>query len=211
MFRNMIARLQRWLGQKIAGWQTDVRTVRGLRVAVYNTRPDVDTERVFARLDAALALIERYQPWHFRRLGRDLTGIWVRRYPCRGAYLPQQRACLVELTFAVNPAFSDAQVAATIVHEAMHARLDRAGVAFGPEDAARVERFCRRAEVEFGLTVPGGEPVVERALACLAAADDEVAPVIDWRVAEQRVAQADLEALSAPAWLKRAVARQGER
>ena len=199
---------RRWLGHTVDRWLTRTRMIRGVPVTIHNTRPDISTARVIERLDAALALIEQYQPWHFRRLARDFAEISVVRYPCRGAYLPQTRTCIVELTFVVNPAFSEAQVAATILHEAMHARLDRAGIRFCAESAARHERFCRRAEVEFGMVVPGGEPIVERALGSLAATDQEVAPAIDWEEANRRVAQVDLEALAAPAWVKRAVGRR---
>lgn len=184
------------------------RTIRGLPVTLMNTRPDIDSEEVFQRLDTALGLIERYQPSHFRRMHRDFARIQVRRFPCRGAFFPETRTCLVELTFVVNPEFTPTQVAATILHEAMHARLDNAGVKYESTSAAKHERFCRRAEVEFGMLAPNGEPVVERALASLASADDEVAPVIDWEIAGRRVDAADLEALSAPEWMKRAIARQ---
>jgi hypothetical protein len=200
--------LRRHAGDELIDWLAERRPVRGLPVTVYNTRPDIDTAQVFARLDASLALIERYQPWHFRRLARDFAQLVVRRFPCRGAYFPETRTCLVELTFTVNSSFSEAQVAATILHEAMHARLHNAGVQYDPRCAAKHERFCRRAEVEFGMLVPGGEPIVERALASLEGADDEVAPVVDWELAGRRVAEADLQALNAPGWLKRAIARR---
>jgi hypothetical protein len=184
------------------------RTVRGLPVTLINTRPDIASDDVFARLDAALALIEQYQPSHFRRMRRDFARIQVRRFPCRGAYFPDTRICLVELTFVVNREFTPTQVAATILHEAMHARLDNVGVKYDPAGAAKHERFCRRAEVEFGMLAPDGAPVVERALASLASTDDEVAPAIDWELAGRRVDAADLSALSAPDWMKRAIARR---
>jgi hypothetical protein len=183
------------------------RVIRGLPVTLINTRPDIESAHVFERLDAALALIERYQPSHFRRMHRDFARIQVRRFPCRGAYFPETRLCLVELTFVVNPEFTPTQVAATILHEAMHARLDNAGVKYETTSAAKHERFCRRAEVEFGMLAPDGAPVVERALASLESADDEVAPVIDWDVAGHRVAEADNAALRMPDWMKRATGR----
>jgi hypothetical protein len=182
--------------------------VRGLPVLVENTRPDIATGFVIERLDAALALVERYQPWRLRHLRRDVREIAVIRFPCRGAYFPETRTCLVELTFVVNREFTPTQIAATILHEAMHARLDNAGVKYDPASAAKHERFCRRAEVEFGMVAPDGAPVVERALASLASADEEVAPVIDWELAGRRVAEVDIAALSAPEWMKRAIARR---
>ena len=203
----MFSRLKTLLRRAGADLPED-RTIRGLPVTLINTRPDIDSEDVFARLEAALELIERFQPSNFRRLRRDFARIQVRRFPCRGAYFPETRTCLVELTFVVNREFTPTQVAATILHEAMHARLDNAGVKYDPSCAAKHERFCRRAEVEFGMVAPDGTSVVERALASLASADDEVAPVIDWELAGHRVEQADLAALSAPGWMKRAIARR---
>ena len=203
--------MERWpdrIARALFGAVKRSRTLRGVVVDVTNTRPDIDTDRVFQRMDDALGLIEHYQPMYFRHLVRDLSRIIVQRYPCRGAYFPEQRACLVELTFVVNPEFSIAQVAATMLHEAMHARLDRCGVVFTRGIAARHERFCRRAEVELGMVVPDGQPVVDRALAALAAGDEDVAPAIDWDVARQRVAQADLDALQVPPWMKRTLARR---
>ena len=203
--------MERWqdrLTRSLFGSVSRTRSLRGVLVDVVNTRPDVDTEQVFARLDEALGIIERHQPWYFRHLVRDFARIAVRRYPCRGAYFPNERTCLIELTFSVNPAFTAAQVASTTVHEAMHARLDRRGVVFTREIAARHERFCRRAEVELGMLVPDGQAIVERALASLAATDEEVAPVIDWDLAGRRVAEADIAALNVPPWIKKTVARR---
>jgi len=169
-------------------------SVRGIPVVVNNTRPDIDTRDVLARLDRTLGLIEQYVPHHFRHLARDFAYIVVERFACRGAYFHQQHACLVELTFTVNPDFSDAEVAATILHEAMHARLHRLGFPLEMEDRARQERFCRRAEMEFGQLVPSGERVVARANATLLASDEDVAPVIDPRLAAQRIAEVDRRA-----------------
>lgn len=170
-------------------------TIRGLPVLVENSRPDIATEDVLRRLDESLALIERYVPHHFRRLARDFSRILVQRYACRGAYIPDQGVCLVELTFAVNRDFTPAQIAATILHEAMHARLHRLGFPLEMADRARQERFCRRAEIEFGRAVPGGAAIVDRALASLGLSDQEVAPVVDPVVAARRIAAVDRQAL----------------
>lgn len=167
----------------------------GIPVVVDNTRPDIVTSEVIARLEQALSLIQTHVPHHFRHLQRDFQYIIVKRFACRGAYFHEQRACLVELTFTVNPEFSAAEVAATIVHEAMHARLDALGFPLEMEDRARQERFCRRAEIDFGKQVPGGEKVVARAQWSAALEDEEVAPVIDPQLAAQRIAEVDRAAL----------------
>ena len=169
--------------------------VLGIRVLIENTRPDIETRDIIARLEASLGLIQEYVPHHFRHLQRDFNHIIVKRFACRGAYFYRERACLVELTFSVNKEFSDAEVAATILHEAMHARLHALGFPLEMEDRARQERFCRRAEIEFGELVPNGQKIVERAQWSAALSDEEVAPEIDPELAAQRIAEVDRAAL----------------
>jgi hypothetical protein len=169
--------------------------ILGIPVIVENTRPDIDSAEVLARIGRCLSLIQRHVPHHFRHLARDFNFIISKRFACRGAYFHNERACLIELTFCVNPGFSDAEVAATLLHEAMHARLDNLGFPLEMEDRARQERFCRRAELEFGALVPGGDKVIERAQQTIVLADDEVAPEIDPELAAARIAAADRAAL----------------
>lgn len=172
----------------------ETRTIRGVPITVINTRPDIETARVFEKLDGALGVIERYQPHRLRRFRKDVTGIIVKRFACRAAFFGDTRQCLIELTFAGEGRFADAQVAASIVHEGVHARLLTMGLSGRPECHAREERLCRKAELELGLAVPDGDAVVERAMASLTLDDVDVAPNVDWRVAEQRVADADAAA-----------------
>jgi hypothetical protein len=176
----------------------ETHVVRGFRVVVENGRPDVATAAVLARLDEALALVERYQPWRLRHLRRDLREFWVVRFPCRGAYFPADRACLTELTFLARTDITAAPVAASILHEGMHARVDRMRLGGAPVDAAardraREERICRRAELDFGLALPRelGAPVVDRAVASLALDDAGVAPEVDWAEARRRQDEID--------------------
>jgi hypothetical protein len=180
-----------WLSRALIRWGTVQTVVAGVKVTVVPTRPDIQTRDVLARLARVLSLIERTSPHYHRHLMRDLRGILVQRYATRGAYFPDQRCALVELSFAGNTEFSDAQVAACLLHEAMHARLHVLGFPFDMADRARQERFCRRAELEFGRLLPDGGPVVERALLFRTASDDDIAPTIDWQLAAQRVKEAD--------------------
>lgn len=192
--RQASTRLARQLGAPVA----EVRVVDGVRVEVINTRDDIDTEKVFARAAAILGRIRVYQPARYAHLQRDLARIVVERFACRGAYFAETRTCLLELTFMANDQFSDSQVAACLVHEAMHARLDRMSESLGVPsfemERARHERICRRAELDFGRAVPDGAPVIERALSSTELSDDGVAPSIDWNEAGRRIASADAEA-----------------
>ena len=191
----MLARLRSLL---FGGGQaaTAEHTVRGLRVVVENTRPDISTAAVLQRLDDALGLIETYQPWRFRHLRRDIEQIWIVRYPCRGAYFPQTRTCMTELTFLARTDISAAPVASSILHEGMHARMHAMGVLPASQDPAREERICRRAELDFGRALPAelGAPVIARAEESLAMSDREVAPDIDWREARRRQDEIDTSA-----------------
>ncbi|HET9454712.1 MAG TPA: hypothetical protein VFO66_10550 [Gemmatimonadaceae bacterium] len=189
---SLADRIQLWLAQ-LAGRPLNVVPMRGFTVVVENTRPDIATADVLTRLDESLALIERHQPWRLRHLRRDLRQLRVTRFPTRGAYFPEHRACLVELTFLARRDIGPATVASTIVHEGLHARVHAMGVAEEGRDRAREERICRRAELEFGQSLPPeiGAPVVERAVASLQLADDDVAPDIDWEEAMRRTREVD--------------------
>lgn len=160
-------------------------------MTVENTRADIETAAVLRRLGEALDLIDRYTPDYGRQLRQDFAEILVTRYACRGAYFPASRTCLVELTFCVNPEISLPEVAATILHEGRHARLHALGSEMAFADRPEEERFCRRAEIEFGRLVPGGDAVVRRAVDALALTDEEVAPRIDPSLAAVKIAQAD--------------------
>jgi len=166
--------------------------VHGLPVRVLNTRPDIRTAEVLQRLDRALDLVARYAPARYRRLKRDLSGFVVQRFACRGAFFPHTRECVVELTFTVNPRHGLPEIAASIVHEATHARV--AAMCRGPQaERHREERLCRRAELELGLALPDGQVVVRRARESLTLADREVAPAVDWAEAARRIAEVDRE------------------
>lgn len=171
----------------------EVFDVRGFTVYVENTRPDIETEVVVRRLDEALGLIESTQPWRLAHMRRDLSHFLVIRYACRGAFFPDQRACMTELTFLARTDITAAPVASSILHEGVHARVHARGVDPTSKDMAREERLCRRAELAFGLALPPelGAPVVERALASLELEDQEVAPAVDWMEAQRRIDAVD--------------------
>ena len=118
------------------------------------------------------------------------------RFSCRGAYLPGEGVVVTELTFLARTDITAAPVAASILHEGMHARVDRMELLGESRDPAREERICRRAELDFGLALPPelGAPVVERAAASLQLTDEEVAPVVDWAEAQRRQSAVDAAA-----------------
>lgn len=194
-----------WMRRTLLGDPTTVATtVRGVAVELINTREDIRNADVLERLDEALALIARYAPHRWRHFQRDVRAIRVERYPTRGAFYPDSREVLTELTFLNRRDISAAPVASSILHEGVHARvaamrswlggdLHAAAADVTSQARAREERLCRRAELEFGRAMPPelGAPVIERAEATLAMADQEVAPAIDWRLAQARQEEVD--------------------
>jgi hypothetical protein len=203
---NWLHRVREFVAGEVArargASRPEMHDVRGFRVAVVNTRPDIETRFVLARLDAALALIGRHQPWRLAHLHRDLAEIAVSSFPCRGAYFPAQRTIVTELSFLARAQeFTPAQVASSIVHEGVHARVHRMGEQlrfdWAGRDIAREERLCRRAELAFGQALPEdlGAPVIARAAQSLELGDAEVAPDVDWTAALAAKRRADEDAV----------------
>lgn len=202
----MRAMIGRWIERQGLRLLTRRCIVRGFPTVIVNTRPEIATKDVILRLDAALARLEEYAPHHYRRLRRDFSGFLIERRAYRGAFIVASRTCLVELTFIVSPTFTVSQVAATILHEAMHARLYARNIAVTQGDTHRQERFCRRAAIEFGEVVPDGAAIVQRAMDSLRLSDADIAPFIDQSLAAKRVREADLAASTLPQWYKRRIA-----
>src|SRR5437868_7697727 len=140
---GFLSRLRAAIRPDAASHDAEEFVVRGFPVAVDNTRPDIKTSVVLARLDEALGLIEAMQPHRIRHLHRDLNGFLIVRYPCRGAFFPDDRVCMTELTFLARTDITAAPVAASIVHEGMHARVHAACNPHVPRDRAHEERICR--------------------------------------------------------------------
>jgi hypothetical protein len=180
---------------------------------VDNPYPDIDTAFVLNRLDCALDLIARVQPIRMRHFRRDVRQIRVVRFPCRGAFLHDGQIVITELTFLHKAAqHPDGEVASSILHEGVHARVFAMAQHFGFErtwSMADEERLCRRAELTFGHALPPvlGAPVIARAAMTLATTDDEsVAPTIDWTQAERNQRAADVARMrgtTSPGWWER--------
>ena len=175
-------RLPSWLkpvAAKLVKATPDTRIIHGVSVRVSDNRAEADPEHLFTKMAAALGLIAEYQPHRVRRLPRDMDVIWVREHTmCRAAFYgwPDLRACVLDDFFVGT--FPEAQIASSVVHEGIHARLRSAGVPWTDCQAAsaREERLCREAELSFGLAIPNGEAVAERARVSLLLDDDNVAP-----------------------------------
>jgi hypothetical protein len=127
---------------------------------------------ILQRVEEALGLIKRFDPNRYARLCRDLSRIWVLPLPgFNGRYNVTLNACQLDVTFVLHPQTPLALVAATIVHEATHARFQHSGISYREGFRPRIERACRRAEIGFAAKLPDGGAVRQRAEQALSIPD----------------------------------------
>jgi hypothetical protein len=160
-----------WL-DKLAYRLSRKRRCGSLVVAVFLPVTDDESERLFGLVSQALALVRQYAPIRYARLERDIEAVFVFGGPdCMGQYQPDLHFCELSTYWLTRPDVVPEAVAATIVHEAEHARLWRFGFRYEPEVQARIERLCFRASRAFCNRLPSGEEHVEAASAgmCLPA------------------------------------------
>ena len=155
--------------------------VFGFRVVIDNKSEGVKIRVVLSRLDESLRLIERYQPWRLRHMRRDIKQIWIAPFPRRGGYLVTG-TCVLDFTFLAGSDSGPPTVAATLIHEGMHARISHRGIKYAGPSKARQERICVRAQLEFGRSLPEelGAGVVKTALYNLQMQDANISPPISW-------------------------------
>ncbi|HEX2080470.1 MAG TPA: hypothetical protein VHG08_22395 [Longimicrobium sp.] len=151
------------------------RQIHGLEVWLVNDGQFADSETLFGRTAAALQLVADHAPWRLAAMRRDFARVLVIRQDGCRALLDAMGNCSLDTYFVAT--FPPEQVASSIVHEGVHARLRRGGRRMPRELIAWEERLCRRAELAFGRRLPNGAAVVERARASLALSDHEIAPL----------------------------------
>ena len=110
----------------------ETRIIDGIRVDVLNTREDVEHRaRVPARRGGDRARARSISPGGWRTSGATSPASSSCATPAAPPTSPTSELCMLELTFMANEQFSDSQVAASFVHEGMHARLDRLSEKYG--------------------------------------------------------------------------------
>lgn len=175
MIRRLLQGLAHHASQALAGTKPEHRELHGIRVWVLNDREHASTEALFGKAAEALDRIAGTQPWRIGMMRRDFARIFIRQNTGCRALFDATRSCVLDTFFVAT--FSPAQVAASIVHESVHARLRSGGRAVPADLIAWEERLCRRAELGFGMRVPDGAAVVDRARAALTLSDADVAPL----------------------------------
>ncbi len=160
LLSRVVLRLLPLLDRAALRWSRG-RRVDGLLILAFMDR---ETGPILARVEQALALIARYNSLRYRHLLRDLDRILVTLLPAAvGDYTGAIRTCRLDKRFVLADAVDPELIAAVIVHEATHARLDRLGVAYAEQQRPRIEAICVRREIAFANKLPRGKAV--RALA----------------------------------------------
>ena len=111
----------------------------------------------FARVDAALDVIDRYQTRRLLRLKRDVHRFLIvdQTGP---EFWPRLHACVLTPR---GLSLDDEDVAVTIVHEATHARLYATGIPYHPKLRDRIERCCVKQEIAFAHSLQRGAALAE--------------------------------------------------
>lgn len=101
---------------------------------------------IFAKINDALAELRDVDPRRLARIKGDITRILVIDAPS-SSYYSLSNSCVLSRARVLKGTAT--RVALTIVHEATHARLFRAGVDYRQAVRARVERRCTNEELSF--------------------------------------------------------------
>jgi hypothetical protein len=100
------------------------------------------------RAAAALDLIAECDPVRLRRLARDAPRVvvgWVSG--ADGCFDPATGLVVLDVDTVTRDGMTSPQLARLLVHEATHARIERAGIHYEVARRARIERVCQRAEL----------------------------------------------------------------
>jgi hypothetical protein len=100
------------------------------------------------RLRSVLELIAQVDQRRYQRMQRDLKRIVLMKAG-GPEYASETEACILSSGYVRDG--DPGVVAATLVHEATHARLCKAGIGYGRSIRARVEQLCVREEMAFAV------------------------------------------------------------
>ena len=128
------------------------RTLHGIPVGLLS--PD-KAETAWSRVDTALEIISRFDPRRLGRLRSDVGRIFVgpMKHPL---FSPPTRVCFLDEGTVLEWATGD--IASSLVHEAVHARLRRKGLtAFGADFSEREEELCIDEQIAFAKRLPPDE------------------------------------------------------
>ena len=188
------------LADRFALWVSKSRVTDGLWIGSAQS----DSEPALQRVEAALQLINRCAPLHYRRVKNSLSRIWVTLVPHgAGCYLHSLNACLLDERVVASETTTLEWIASAIVHEATHARLEKRGIRYDEAVRHRIERICARRELDFARHLSGVDALHEEITRRLDLCNEENASYTDqnmWQKIDQGNAEM-LRHLGTPEWV----------
>jgi hypothetical protein len=164
---------------------------------------EMEAEPILRRIEEALLLIKRYDRIRYDRLLRDLQRVWILLLPSSVASFEYRiYSCQIDTRYCLAETTTPELLAATIVHEATHARLWRCGIRYEEAQRPRIEEICVRREIAFAAKLPNGEDArdqAERTLALCATGENWTSAAFRERYIEGGVEV--VRYLGAPGWL----------
>ncbi len=137
-------------------WRYDGMTVRVLE-------GQVKPPELVKRVTDALSLLRKNDARCYRRLKKDVSRIWVKVMAGTiGEYNEPLRTICLDERFVASPNTADSDIAATIVHEATHARLGAFGVVSNDRTRARIEKMCFARELAFASRFQASNAFAEK-------------------------------------------------
>ncbi len=138
------------------------RTLSGLDVGMLLPNQQ-DKAAVFSKIADALNLISRHAPHRFAQIRRHVKRIWVFSVPpYLATWNSDLKTCTLDRTYVRSNKLTVEELAATIMHEATHARIESAGIPYREELRERIERLCFLSELSLAKRLPNGRVIEER-------------------------------------------------
>ena len=149
MIRKFFADPQAWAQEAILRAQSERRRIHDIDVWLINDGQFATSDELFDKIATALQLVAGHAPWRLNAMRRDFARIFMHRQDGVRAMFDLMRNCSLDTYFVAT--FAAEQVASSIVHEAVHARLRGNGRTVPRDLIAWEERLCRKAELAFAL------------------------------------------------------------
>jgi hypothetical protein len=158
MIRKASPHHARWI-DRFGLWLSRTWRYDGMTVSVVGVQHA--PEDLLERVTSALALLRDHDSRSYRRLKTDTDRIWVKvLVGTIGEYNEPLRTICLDERFVASPNTATPDIAATIVHEATHARLCGVGLVSNEHTRARIERLCFNRELAFANQFPESQTFV---------------------------------------------------
>ena len=139
------------------------RVIQGVRVGILLPNR-AERGVMFPKIAEAFDLLARHDPRRLARFQKDVAQVAVELTVSGcGEWVSSVRRVRLDFEYVKAATTTPLHVAATLVHEGTHARLNRLGFAYREAQRSRIEAVCFRSEISFLRRVPGAEALIEDA------------------------------------------------